>query len=325
MTVIINTIWGGRISQIVDRQISRVHPMGGHTVVDKESNKVIIILARDALASIAYTGVAVANQTWMDCQIANCIAHRKLELAYLQCGTRYLARPIHAVLSELAINLNGCLNSDSRARLENLTVSIVGWHLGARFKPFAWELRRGPIEHNGMRYFRLLMHSHRVGKFFRENPCGLWGETYGDPGDLVDGRLKDLATMRGMTHDDVEFYFRDAIRSRARQTATVSSDCIAVQLDPRVSEWQARVTYYPSVDRANGHPLLSPWVMTSQLICAPSYRTSNFLPTSDCGRYALGGFEDGNTRLKVELRLPSDDVQNGRRVGGGSLPRPSAK
>lgn len=321
MTVIINTVWGGRISQIVDRQISRIRPRGGHTVVDKESNKVIVVLAKDALATIAYTGVAVANQTWMDCQIANCIAHRKLDLAYIQPGTSYLARPIHTVLSELAINLNGCLNSDSRARIENLTVSIIGWHLGTRLKPFTWEMRRGPAKENGMRYFRLFMSSHRVGKFLRENPLGLCGDTYGDPGDLIDGQLAALANTEGMNHDDIEFYFRDAIRARARQTATVSSDCIAVQLDPRVPDWQARITYYPSTERPEGHSLLSPWVMTPRLICAPSLSTSNFLTSSDCGRYALGGFEDGNTRLRVELRLPIDHVQKGNCIGGAPLPR----
>ena len=325
MTVIVNTIWGGRISQIIDRQISRPRRDGTHAVVDTESNKVLLVLTRDALVSIAYTGVAVANETWLDCQIANCLAHSKLKMAYIQCGTGYLARPIYVVLRDLAINLNGCLNSDARARVENLTVSVVGWHLGTRLKPFAWELRRGPIEKNGMRYFGLVTSSHRVGRYFRQNPRGLWGETLGDSGELIDGRLTDLGDTIGMNHDDIEFYFRDAIRERSRQTATISSDCIAVQLDPRVEGWQVRVTYYPSEVRTGGYPLLSPWVMTSRLICAPARSTSIFLPVSECGRYALGGFEDGNTNLKVELRLPIDMTQNGRRIGGEMLQRPRAR
>jgi len=322
MTVIVNTIWGGRISQIVDRQISQSLTDGTHAVVDAESNKVVIAFTRDAVVSIAYTGVAVANQTWVDCQIANCLAHTNLEMAFVQCGTRYLFRPVHVVIKELAINLNGCLNSDRRARIEDLTISVVGWHLGKQLKPFAWELRRGERQENGMRYFKLVTSLNRVGKFFREKPNGLWGETLGVPGALVDGRLSGLAKTTGLNHDDVEFYLRDAIRERARETTTVSSDCVAVQLDPRAEDWNVRVTYYPSESRADGHPLLSPWVLTSRLICAPTKYSSNFLPVSDCGRYALGGFEEGNTNLKVQLRLPIEMIQNARRISAAALTRP---
>ena len=173
-----------------------------------------------------------------------------------------------------------------------------------------------------MRYFKLVTSLHRVGKFFRENPKGLWGETLGDPGTLIDGRLAGLRETVGLNHDDIEFYFRDAVRERARETTTVSSDCIAVQLDPQVEDWQVRVTYYPSEIRSDGHPLLSPWVMTSGLICAPSKNSSNFLPVSDCGKYALGGFEDGNTNLKVQLRLPIEMTPSAQRIGGAALTRP---
>lgn len=308
MTVIVNTMWGGRISQIVDRQISLRRSGGNHTVIDTGSNKVVIVLARDALASIAYTGVAAAHQVWMDCQIANCLAHTTLEMALIQCGTRHLARPIHVVMKELAVNLNGWLNSDKRARIEDLKVSIVGWHLGRTFKPFAWELRRDPRQENGMRYFKLATGRQNVGKFLREHPTGLWGETLGNPGDLIDGRLAGLTETEGMNHDEFEFYFRDAIHERSHETETVSSDCIAVQLDPRIEDWQVRVTYYPAAER-EGRPLLSPWVMTSRVICAPSEFTSNFLPVSECGRYDIGGFEDRNTNLKVQLRLPVEHRQ----------------
>jgi hypothetical protein len=309
MTVIINTIWGGRISQIVDRQISLLLSNGSHSVVDPESNKVVIILTKDALASIAYTGVAVASSAWLDCQIANCLAHRTLDFALCQPGSNYLARPIHTVIKELALNLNGRLNKDSRARTENLVISIVGWHLCSKLKPFAWELKRGAPEPNGMRYFKLK--THQAGKFARENPTGLWGETLGNPGTIIDERLKELAGTINFTHDEVEEFFRPAIYGRSRETTTVSPDCIAVQLDPRVDSWQARITYYPSEISSERHPLLSPWVLTPRLICAPSRMSSNYLPTSECGRYAIGGFDDGNTNLKVELRIPLRHKQDG--------------
>lgn len=66
MTVIVNTIWGNRISQIVDRQISQRGAGGSASVVDALSTKACVVLCSNALASIAYTGIAVAHQRWVD-------------------------------------------------------------------------------------------------------------------------------------------------------------------------------------------------------------------------------------------------------------------
>lgn len=260
----------------------------------------------------------------MDCQIANCLAHAKLEMAFLQCGVWQLARPIHLIMKELAFNLNYHLNSDKRTRIHDLKISILGWHLGRRFKPFAWELRRGVSQNDGMRYFKLVVSSNRVGKFLRKHPRGLWGEALGNPGALIDKKLADLAETEDLSHDDIEFYFKDAIRQRSFQTETVSPDCIAVQIDPREQDWHVCVTYYPANPRPDGYPLISPWVMTSRLICAPSESTSNFLPVSTCARYAIGGFEDQNTNLKVRLRLPIEHIQSGRNIRVSTMQRLSA-
>ena len=83
MTVIVNTFWGCCVSQMVDRHITITRRKNYSKVVDKDSNKICILLAKDALVSIAYTGIAVANQKWMDCVIAECLAHWNTE-----CSTR---------------------------------------------------------------------------------------------------------------------------------------------------------------------------------------------------------------------------------------------
>lgn len=300
MTVIINTIWGGRVTQIVDRQISRSAGVQGCEVVDSKSNKVCVVLTIDALVSIAYTGIAVSHETWIDCVIADCLAHRKLKSAMIQPGSPYLARPLHAIIHELSLNLNGMLNSDKRARLYDLRLSIVGLHFSNRPMPMplAWELRRGPKEKNGNRYFDIV--KHKVGKFLRENPVGLWGETLGDPGTTIDERLKSLADTDGFTHDDVERYIRDLVMKRSIETETVSLECIAVQLDLRKTDGHAQITFYPK-ERS---PLLSPWVLTPRMICAPTLTSSSNLPVSECGKYSIGGFEDRDTKLNVLTRIP---------------------
>ncbi len=298
MTVIVNIFWGGRVCQVVDRQISRKLGMRDHDVVDRESNKVLVVLTRDALVSIAYTGIAIADDVWMDCVIANCIAHRELSNALVQPGIPYLARPIHVVIDELALNLNGKLNSDKAARTHDLKISIVGFHLHGANKYLAWEITRGKKESNGIRYFKVT--KHRVGKFLRAYPNGFWVETLGDPGDTIDQGIVALKETAGMNHDDIEVYVRDLIEKRSKETQTVSNECIAVQLDLATAEWHVQTTFYPSAVA----PFLTPWVLTPRLVSAPSISSSSTSATSDCGRYAVSGFEDGNTKLSVQSRLP---------------------
>jgi hypothetical protein len=123
----------------------------------------------------------------------------------------------------------------------------------------------------------------------------------------------------------VERHLRQAVLDRSRQTQTVSPDCIALQLDPRIPDGQATVTYYPHEPSSCGYPLFSPWVLTPRTICSPSVSTSAFSRRSECGSYLLGGFSDENTRLHVKTRLP---VEHGMPAGEGPVtfrfqPRPS--
>ncbi len=310
MTVIVNSIWGGRVSQIADRQISRPNARSPMSVVDEQSTKVCIILCADALASIAYTGVAVVHQRWMDTVIASCLAHRPLRYAMAQPGARSLARPIHTIIHELAINLNGQLNSDPRAREANLCLSVTGWHLGRRPRPFLWELVRGAKESNGMRYFTI---KHRqVGQFLRHNPMGLWAETLGDPGATVDNAIQALsAADKLMTHDDVEWHIKTAISERAKETATVGFECLAVQLDPFDSEGPIQITRYPGVDSPAPELLMTCWVLMPGLICSPGTESAFGCTYSACGRYLIGGFSGGSNNLKVRTRLPLETARFG--------------
>ena len=308
MTVIINTVWGGIASQIVDRQISTTN----NEIYDQQSNKVCIVLTKDALVSITYTGIAVANKKWLDCVIANCLSHKQLNFAVAQPGSPYLARPIHTIINELSINLNGALNRDKRAQSHNLRISIIGWHLGKKTTPLAWELFRGVAEENGNRFFKVKYH--KIGKFFREHPTGLWCETLGDSGTSVDENLKNLSLINSLNHDEVERHIRESVIKRSTETITVSADCVAVQLNPYDHDGQVQFTYYPAQEKINGHQLLSPWVLTPRLICAPSEMNSSSVPVSKCGVYVVGGFEDPNTKLSIRTRIPINDSQTFRGV-----------
>jgi hypothetical protein len=274
-------------------------------VLDDESNKVLVVQCHNAVFAIAYTGVAVAHETWMDCVIADCLAHRKLGFALAQPGTPLLARPAFSIINELKINLNGVLNSDSLSRAEGLELLIQGWEFGKkRLIPFACKLRRGPRHANEYRY--LDIQHQPVTKFFREHPTGLWGETLGDDGGAINEALEKLKSTVRFAYDDVEEHIRQSVIRRSRETETVSAASVALQLDPRVPDGQVTFTYYPNEKILGGYPLLSPWVMTPRMICSPAVTSSGFSRQSDCGNYVLGGFSDANTNLHVITRLPAN-------------------
>ena len=305
MTVIVSAIWGGRINILVDRRISRRLSSGAVRVIDDDSNKLLVVQCHGALFAIAYTGIAVTRESWMDGVIADCLAHRKLNPALIQSGARPIARPAFALINELKINLNGVLNSDPTSRLEHLELLVQGWEYGKkRLIPFSCKLKRGSPHANGNRYFNL--QHHPVAKFFREHPHGLWSETLGDDGGAITTALETLNFTVGLTHDKVEQFLRQAVFDRSRETPTVSPASVALQLAPRIQDGQVIFTHYPHGVATEGYPLLSPWVMTPRMFCSPSLATSAFSRPSVCGNYLLGGFSDGNSQLHVVTRIPAE-------------------
>lgn len=309
MTVIVNAIWGGKVCQVVDRQISRSSGLGQVEVIDTESVKVCIVRCSNALFSIAYTGIAAAHGQWMDGIVARCLAHRPLAEAMIQPGVRWLLRPLHVVIRELAINLSGRLNSDSQTRNASIQFSIAGWHLGRSPKPFLWDLLRDPPERNGMRYFRL--QRQLVGKFLRTYPSGLHAESLGDIGMVVDERLSLLEKTDNFTHDDVERHIRDAIIVRSEQTATVGRSVLAIQLDPNDTNGQVTFTSYPNLENDARPQLQSGWTLSPFMVCSPSYSSTFGATYSSCSKYVEGGYIDVKANLHVRTRLPIEAVHHG--------------
>lgn len=307
MTVIVNTIWGRRVSQAVDRQISLQGVGSSASVVDEMSTKACVVLCSDALVSISYTGIAVVHGRWTDTVVASCLSHRDLSAAVIQSGAPCLARPLHYIIRELSINLNRCLNSDSRARKVDLTLSVVGWHLGKKPRPLAWKLIRGSMQSDGQRFFEV--HCSPVGRFLRQHPRGLWAETLGDPGITVDDRVRGLEKAVAFTHDDVERHVELAIAERSMETMTVGRESLAIRLDPFDTDGQVQVTRYPSADSYSPEQLMTCWVLSPMLISSPGTEYPSGCAYSACGKYLVGGFSAG--RLKVRTRLPLEMAHYG--------------
>jgi hypothetical protein len=226
----------------------------------------------------------------------------------VQPGSWFLARPVHELLHNLAFNLPIRLRSNRALGSEGLTLALVGWHLGPRLRPFIWELKWTPGSCNVGGNLKTTRH--KVAKHLRQYRRGLWLQTWGDTGPRFEAAMHDLVQTVGYTHDDVERHVVNAVVERSKETETVGSECLAVQLDPTDRSGQVQFTYYPGSEMV-AQNLLSGWVLTPRLISAPTSESTGGGVYSPCGNYVVGGFSDANTNLFVRTRLPLKSISHG--------------
>lgn len=308
MTILTATIRGGRISVVVDRQLSRPTRFG-LSVVNKEASKLLVAFCGNAIFAVTYTGVAVADSIWMDEAIASCLAFRKLESAMLQPGSWLLSRPVHELLNNLAFNLPIRLRTLPTIATQGLTLAVTGWHLRPRLQPFACELTWGKTA--GQVGGSLGITRRQVAKHFKHFPGGLWLQALGDTGERYEETMQDLASSQGLTHDDIERYVVEAIVARSKETASVGEQCLALQLDPRDHDGQVQFTYYPGSIGADPHSFLTGWTLSPTMINSPTRESTSGSQYSSCNRYAVGGFSDSNSKLFIRTRLPIESMNHG--------------
>jgi hypothetical protein len=312
MTLIVASVWGDRFGFVTDRRISR-GTSGNATPVDEEAAKLLVVYCANSLFAITYTGVAVAVGTWLDQEIASCLAFKQVELAMIQPGSFFLNRPLHELLQNLAFNLPIRLRKQSGALAAGLTLAVGGWHLRPRLQPFLCELSLVPssLQVGGTMSMKWIA----VAKHFRTYPSGLWLQAWGDEDPQLETTLRALGSTDGFTHDDVERYIVHAIVDRGLRTQTVGQQCLALQLDPRDRDGHVQFTYYPSTDAEDPHSLLSGWVLAPTSIHSPTRATTLGCQYSVCGAYVEGGYSDPNAGLFVRTRIPTSNL----RLGGPSV------
>lgn len=308
MTILTTTIWGGRVSLVADRQISR-KATGSTQVVATDASKALVVLCGNALFTVAYTGVATAKSIWLDEAIAGCLAFKPVKAAMVQPGSWFLARPVHELLKNLAFNLPIRLRSDPSLASEGLTLAVAGWHLRPRLQPFVWELGWASAARNIGGSMSITQH--KVAKHFRHFRGGLWLQTWGDTGEHFEEKMRSLTKSEGLTHDDVERFIVNSIAERSRETLTVGDECIAVQLDPLDREGHVQFSYYPGAQADDPNSLLSGWLLTPTMISAPTRETTRGGTYSLCSRYITGGFYDMKAKLAVRTRLPVQAMRHG--------------
>ena len=310
VTILAASVWGGRVSVVVDRQVSRRTP-SGLQVVDAEASKLLVVMCADALFSISYTGIAVVSEMWMDEAIAGCLAFRQIKPAMVQPGGGFfLARPVHELLKNLAFNLPIRLRTTPSVSTLGLTLAIAGWHMGPKLRPFVWEMKWQPEAEKVGGSMSIVRH--QVAKHFRHYPTGLWMDSWGDTNHAFDKRMSAIAhTTERLTHDDVERRIVDAIAERSGETLSVGGQCLALQLDLRDVQAPVQFTYYPMLVADDPHQLLSGWLLTPSMIHSPTRESAGGGDYSACGQYLLGGFSDATARLHVRTRIPIASVRHG--------------
>lgn len=301
MTLIVASVWGGRVSVVADRRISQA--VGSvTTTVEEEAAKLLAVYCANALFGIGYTGIAVSDRGWIDQAIASCLAFRDIKPALIQPGSFSLGRPVHEILKNLAFNLPIRLRDTRGVEATGLTLTAAGWQLGRRLVPFICELKLLP-DSTGVGG-RMGITWHPVAKHFRHYPTGLWIQTWGDEDATLEMQLRALADTHGFTHDDVERHVVDAIVQRGTRTPTVGDQCLALQIDPRRADAHLQFSYYPNESAEDPHSLLSGWVMAPTSIHSPTRESTRGATFSDDGRYVEGGYSDPNCGLFIRTRLP---------------------
>lgn len=312
MTLIVASVWGGRFGFVTDRRISR----GVHNAaipVDEEAAKLLVVRCANSLFAVSYTGVAVALGTWLDQEIASCLAFKRVKPAMIQPGSFFLGRPLHEILRNLAFNLPIRLRKQPGALAAGLTLAVGGWHLTPRLKPFVCELILAPgsLQIGGAMAIKWFA----VAKHFRMFPGGLWLQSWGDEDAEFEATLRAIGTTKGFTHDDVERYIVQAVVERGRRTQTVGQQCMALQMDPRDRDGHVQFTYYPSADAEDPHSHLSGWVLAPTSIHSPTRESTFGSRFSSCGAYVEGSYSDPNAGLFVRTRLPTSFL----RLGGPTV------
>ena len=308
MTLIVASVWGGRVSIVADRRISKV-TSSSIAVVEEEAAKILTVYCADALCAITYTGIATVHGRWMDQTIANCLTMRTVEPAMIQPGSFFLGRPAHEILRNLAFNLPIRLRGVAGLSSTGLTLAVAGWHLRPRRQPFVAELTL--TSESTAVGGSMKVKWYPVAKHFRHFPSGLWMQAWGDDDTALESTLRSLENTTGYTHDDVERFVVQAVLDRAQTTRTVGGQCLAVQLDPARPDAHIQFTYYPSESARDPHSFLSGWVMAPTSIHTPTRENTRGGAFSDCGQYVHGGYSDPNAGLFVRTRLPTSAMKLG--------------
>jgi hypothetical protein len=304
VTLIVSAAANGVAFQVSDRLVS-LHHRGLLTAYDDMANKNVVVIARDALLTIGYTGVAYLRAVPTDRFMAEAVAGTAVKgmgLGSHDFGTAH----------EVTMRVQRALEAEFSARnlwRHSHSVAIAGLIGGKpnhrRLEPILWELRHVG---GGPNVFEVIRHERKPFDWARQYALFTVGQD--DARTLQSARPRLRAVDRSSETD-----FRDVLVDVVKETALrapgVGRDCMAImlRLDKSADQVVVDVEYVPDVasavtiDRSGQVELtfvpaytpyvLSPWGTFSPAV-AKSYGPD-------------GGWTVGRLRYRIrtsELPLP---------------------
>ena len=146
MTQIINLTLERHCIHVSDRKLSRRGPWGGFTSFDKNSNKLVVVAARDALATISYTGLAFLGGRPTDRFLAEVAAGRSLgnDDFMMSAGDGRTISDIGSISLRILDQLSlAWARLPVAEQATSFEVLLSGWKSrGPIMVPFHWEISR---------------------------------------------------------------------------------------------------------------------------------------------------------------------------------------
>lgn len=279
MTLIVSQLCRGFVAQVTDRLVVTQQYGAPPARFDPLANKNIVYLARDAIVSIAYTGLAFIGQLSTDDWIVEKLTRiNPLE----EFGIRTGSLPQWLDIGQAMRLLEGELNNSEVARNNaNFDLVITGWKWknGRRSPegrrqpvPMAWWLQK-PANSRFESFQHLKRHWHWSGRvYFHSAP-----DSNFSPEQL--GVLGDKA--RAAKPDLIEQTIVDAVREVSFQNPYVGPNCMSILLAPPQVRAYARIKFFQyerHTARLQSQNFISddlpaaysPWIIGNGLAAKPS-------------------------------------------------------
>jgi hypothetical protein len=292
VTIILSLVTSHYSLQVSDRLLTENKGQGRYEPWDPASNKSVVVLSRDGLISMGYTGPAFISRIPVDGWIAEAITGEDLELRRprergfgMRLGGAGPTEPLAVHLATVVDRLNRAARIGKLDR--TLSIDCVGLRWQSLRKPIwpvfariAWDKDRGAYTRFGMSRRRGLWES---GRHFLFRASGRSEQT---AHAVLRNRLPNIDLL---SKEQAATTLIDVLRSLPPHDPTVSKDCLVTTIQHTRPHVLVRYKPYEIghalVQRATWNTVVpasfTPWIVAPGLIAAPQVISGGY--THHCG------------------------------------------
>ena len=250
MTLILTLVSRHFVLQVSDRMVSK-----GGVPIRPASNKTVVFLARDGMATASYTGLAevngIATDDWIARRAAGVADWGAQPVAWIMKGKRPRWPDIGTVARSIADDLTMALAGYTSVEAKSLLqVVLAGWQWkrsGSHARPVLWQITRDETG-SFKAISKYPRHEYRSRFMFAAVPMWPQADLAELRGQLAAGKASDRAGARDLLVETVRAVSKS-------QPGTVGPHCMSVLLYPPEGE----VTFIPHELDTGPRPLPSPF------------------------------------------------------------------